>query len=152
MITFKTGNMFDETNWDFICNTVNTQGVMGAGIAKTFKEKCPDMFYQYKIDCKNGLYTPGCIRYWNIPKTERYIINFATKDHWKNPSKYEWIEQGFDCLYNDFKDYKNTSDELTTILMPPVGCGLGGLRFDVVKEMATSYFGQMRNMVILYEP
>lgn len=37
------GNIFD-TKADVICNAVNCIGVMGAGIAKAFADKFPEMY------------------------------------------------------------------------------------------------------------
>lgn len=52
-IQLVTGNLLDS-NCDILINTVNCVGVMGAGIAKQFKDRYPRMFKQYKLDCSNG--------------------------------------------------------------------------------------------------
>lgn len=52
-IQLVTGNLLDS-NCDILINTVNCVGVMGAGIAKQFKDKYPRMFKQYKLDYSSG--------------------------------------------------------------------------------------------------
>lgn len=56
MIQVKIGNIF-ESDKEVLVNTVNCVGVMGKGIAKTYKEKFPKMFEEYKYLCmKKKLY------------------------------------------------------------------------------------------------
>ena len=43
MIVFKKGNLFDS-ECQALVNTVNCIGVMGAGIAKQYKQRYPEMF------------------------------------------------------------------------------------------------------------
>lgn len=50
MIQVKIGNIF-ESNMDVLVDTINCVGVMGKGIAKTYKEKFPKMFDEYKDLC-----------------------------------------------------------------------------------------------------
>ena len=90
MIHFVKGNMF-ESDADALVNTVNTVGVMGAGVALAFKKQYPKNFSEYKIACDNGELKTGSILVVkeNDGKT---IINFPTKQHWKNGSEYEYIE------------------------------------------------------------
>ena len=42
-----------------LVNTVNTVGVMGAGIAKEFKRYYPKMFVTYRKVCRAQLFEPG---------------------------------------------------------------------------------------------
>src|SRR5216683_1177355 len=99
MITFTEGNLLDA-DADALVNTVNTVGVMGKGIALMFKEAFPSNFKSYEHACKQKE-----IRIGKVFATERedllgpkWIINFPTKEHWRNPSKIEWIEQGLNDL------------------------------------------------------
>ena len=58
MIQIKIGNIF-ESDKEVLVNTVNCVGVMGKGIAKTYKEKFPKMFEEYKNLCIKKEITPG---------------------------------------------------------------------------------------------
>ena len=53
MILFTKGNLF-ESNAEALVNTVNTEGVMGKGIALQFKETYPDNYRLYRKACKEN--------------------------------------------------------------------------------------------------
>src|SRR5215510_14854300 len=99
MMTFRQGNLL-EAPVEALVNTVNTVGVMGKGIALMFKEAFPDNFKAYEKACKNHE-----IRVGRMFATERrrlsgpkWIINFPTKEHWRSPSRKEWIAEGLQDL------------------------------------------------------
>ena len=50
MITIKEGDLFSAPR-GIICHQVNCMGVMGRGVAKTFKEKFPQAFKEYEHLC-----------------------------------------------------------------------------------------------------
>ena len=53
MIKYVKGNIL-ESDAEALVNPVNCVGVMGAGLAKQFKAKYPEMFDKYKELCKQG--------------------------------------------------------------------------------------------------
>ncbi len=91
MITYIKGNIFDSPA-QVLVNTVNTVGVMGKGIAKEFKRIYPDMFVKYRELCENKKLSVGQL--WLYKTTNKLILNFPTKKHWRFPSKTEYIETG----------------------------------------------------------
>ena len=104
---------------------------MGKGIALHFKEKFPYNFSVYAEACKRGELAVGkmlVVKDSNLDLGERLIINFPTKVHWRQPSKYEYIESGLKDLIRVIRDY-----EVSSIAVPPLGCGNGGLDWVVVK-------------------
>ena len=120
MIIDRTGDILDS-EFNCIVNTVNCVGVMGKGIALKIKNIMPDRYFEtYKNNCKNGLYKPGGVYFYEDSETN--IINFTTKDHWRNPSKKEWIISGL----NDFV-IKYPHWNIDEIAFPMLGCGCGGL-------------------------
>ncbi len=130
MITYITGNIFDD-NAMAIVNTVNTQGVMGKGLALQFKEKYPQNYLLYKKACKEGNIGIG-----NLFITEtitngkkRFIINFPTKTTWRRPSEYSFIQEGLMDLRNKIRDLS-----ITSIAIPPLGSHNGGLDWHRVKQ------------------
>src|SRR5882757_8496866 len=100
MITSTEGNLLDAKT-EALVNTVNTVGVMGKGIALMFKEAFPENLRAYTDACKKEQ-----IKIGHMFVTERqnwvggpkWIINFPTKQHWRNPSKIEWIRDGLQDL------------------------------------------------------
>ncbi|MBK8624009.1 MAG: macro domain-containing protein [Saprospiraceae bacterium] len=100
MITFTTGDMM-QSDAVALVNTVNTVGVMGKGIALQFKEAFKYNNKVYLDACKNKTLVPGkLVAVWdeNLQSGRKFIINFPTKVHWRQPSKYEYIDKGLDAL------------------------------------------------------
>jgi O-acetyl-ADP-ribose deacetylase (regulator of RNase III) len=126
-------NLLDD-DATVLVNTVNTVGVMGAGIALAFKQRFPVMFEQYRRECRIGAYRTGTVRTWPFedPSTDeqRYVLNFPTKAHWKQPSRYEYVEAGLASMTRWV-----ISERPSSIAMPPLGCGLGGLDWSRVRTM-----------------
>jgi O-acetyl-ADP-ribose deacetylase (regulator of RNase III) len=116
-----------------LVNTVNTVGVIGKGIALQFKEEFPKNFLTYKVACSSGELTPGKLlitKELNSNGEEKIIINFPTKLHWRNPSKYEYITEGLKDLTKAISEHN-----IKSIAIPPLGCGNGGLDWNIVKGM-----------------
>lgn len=141
----KNGNLLDS-DATAIVNTVNCIGVSGKGIALEFKKKYPKETLIYKKACKRGMVKIGkmCV----VPiNNNKWIINFPTKQHWRNDSKIEWIEAGLDELYILLKDSK-----LESIAIPPLGCGCGKLDWNIVKPLIIDKLSDLDTTVYLYEP
>jgi O-acetyl-ADP-ribose deacetylase (regulator of RNase III) len=122
-ITRGTGNLLTQ-DVDALVNTVNTEGIMGKGIALQFKKAWPAMFKAYEAACKRGDVTLGRMHVWepgSLPGP-RYIINFPTKRLWRARSKLIDIETGLQDLTRVIRDLG-----ITSIAIPPLGCGNGGL-------------------------
>lgn len=132
------GNLFDA-QVDVWVNPVNCEGVMGKGIAKQFKERFPAMFKDYQAYCRTGLLEPGGVHTWlNVSSAEAhptYIFNLATKDRWRNVSRWEWIHTGLDTTMALMNVW-----ELHTVAMPALGCGEGRLSWP---EVQSAIYGMM---------
>ena len=59
----------------------------------------------------------------------RYIINFPPKRHWRDKSRLEDIESGLTALADEIRQRK-----ISSIAIPPLGSGLGGLDWVDVRE------------------
>lgn len=147
MIVSTTGNLL-EADVDALVNTVNTVGVMGKGLALQFRQKYPDNYRAYAQACKAGRVVVGKMFVFERPLRPRYLINFPTKEHFRNPSKIEWIKDGLDDLVQHV-----TQNGVESIAIPPLGCGLGGLDWHVVKPMIVKAFSSVPQVrVLLFEP
>lgn len=140
-------NIF-ESDCQAIINTVNCVGVMGGGLAKQFRQRYPYMNDAYQRICARGEMRPGRIwPYWDGHE-RRWLINFPTKLDWRNPSELSYIEDGL-------KDLRRVTADLhlDSIAVPPLGCGLGGLRWDDVLPLIKEYLGDLdRVRVEIYPP
>lgn len=148
MIEFVKGNILNS-NSEVIINTVNTVGVMGKGIALQFKKAYPDNFTQYKNACENGELKIGKLNIFETGKiSPKYIINFPTKYHWRNPSKLSYIEDGLDELVRIVKE-----KDFKSIAIPPLGSGNGKLEWCIVKSLILNKLSTLSNIDIkIYEP
>ncbi len=148
-MTFRQGNLL-EARVDALVNTVNTVGVMGKGIALMFKEAFPANFRAYEEACKRKE-----VRVGHMFVTEnhaldgpRWLINFPSKQHWRQPSKFEWIVDGLEDLRRVIEE-KN----ITSIALPPVGCGNGGLEWSEVRPEIERILGALEAVdVVVFEP
>lgn len=129
-----------------LINTVNCQGVMGKGIALAFKEAYRDMFNDYSRKCKKGEVKVGFPYLYQV-SMNRKIINFPTKDSWKKNSKIEWIEQGLIFLAKHVKQWG-----ITSLAIPPLGCGNGGLNWSQVKPLVYKYLEPLGIEIEIYVP
>ncbi|MFN7904279.1 MAG: macro domain-containing protein [Pseudobdellovibrionaceae bacterium] len=145
MVTYLRGNIF-ETAAQVITNTVNCAGVMGAGLALEFKNRFPKMFDDYKIRCKKNEVIPGVPYLWEDNSVQ--ILNFPTKRHWKENSLITDIEDGLKYLAIHYQEMG-----LQSIALLPLGCGLGGLDWQVVKPLVEKHLGGLPDLeVYVYEP
>ncbi len=134
MLKYYEGTIFN-TPAKTLVNTVNCFGVMGAGIALEFKLRYPKMFLDYEEKCKNKEYKTGRPRLF---KDEMWILNFPTKNHWRYPSKMQWIEEGLQYFVNNYK-----RAEIESIAFPKLGTNNGGLDWKDVKEVMERYLGNL---------
>lgn len=135
MIRFKKGNILEGsdsiTDATFIVIPVNTMGVMGKGLAKQFGDKHPNIRKTYRNMCHYNQISRGGDIF-----IIRDFIMFATKEHWKRPSKYSYIATGLENIISHFSNVPNERLNGTlTIKIPKLGCGLGGLDYNVIKPM-----------------
>lgn len=149
MLRFTTGNLLDSSA-EALVNTVNTVGVMGKAIALQFKQAFPHNYELYKQACLTGQLTTGkvlAIKDSELLLGERLIINFPTKQHWKVPSKYEYVESGLIALVAYLKKYP-----VKSLAMPALGCGNGGLEWHKVKPLIEQHLSLLDMAIWVYEP
>ena len=93
-------NILSDTS-DGIVIPVNTAGVPGAGLALSWAKQYPDAARLYKTACKNRSFGIGNILVVTaipIEKPLQHFLCFPTKEHWRNPSRMEYIEAGLPVL------------------------------------------------------
>lgn len=79
---------------------------------------------------------------------QRWIINFPTKKHWRQPSRFEWIREGLVDLRRVSLDR-----HIQSIAIPPLGCGNGGLEWEQVRPAVAAALEDLREVDIrIYEP
>ena len=88
MLTYTTGDLL-KSDAKALVNTVNCEGYMGKGIAYQFKLQFPENNISYINACKNGNLKIGTLHYYK--EKEKLIINFPTKNKWREKSRMEYI-------------------------------------------------------------
>lgn len=121
-----------------VCTTNNVlksngELVMGAGIAKQFKEKFPNLPYKFGIQLR------GRKEYNILLSTidDIFIVGLQTKFHWKNPSDTFLIHRSLMQL----RDLTRILG-WERVLMTRPGCGNGGLDWGKVGPDFCSYLDE----------
>jgi uncharacterized protein YwgA/O-acetyl-ADP-ribose deacetylase (regulator of RNase III) len=135
-----------DSNAQTLVNTVNCVGVMGKGIALKFKGRFPDMFNDYFERCNRNEVRVGK-PYLFKRLTPPWILNFPTKGHWRSVSRIEDIVKGLKYLLQHYKEWG-----ITSVAVPPLGCGQGQLEWKIVGPTLYRYLNQLEIPVELYAP
>lgn len=145
-IVFTKGNLL-KSETEAIVNPVNCEGYMGKGLAYQFKLNFPENNKDYISACKDGRLQIGKVHYFL--ENNKIIVNFPTKDKWRQNSRVDYIEKGLDSLIELIEKIN-----ITSISIPPLGCGLGGLIWCEVKELILNKLSKLDNKVqiVIYEP
>ncbi|MEJ5259998.1 MAG: macro domain-containing protein [Anaerohalosphaeraceae bacterium] len=139
------GDLFSSKAQTLV-NTVNCTGIMGKGIAQQFKERFPDMFRDYVARCeRNEVQLGRPYLYKDLYGVS--IVNFPTKKHWRSVSRVEDIIKGLQYFLEKYKEWK-----ITSVAFPPLGCGNGGLEWDIVGPILYQNLSQIDISVEIYAP
>lgn len=125
-LIFKTGDLF-TSDAPALAHGVNTKGAMGAGVAKGFRERWPDMYEEYRTQCKSGLLEPGGLMGW-VAEDGPTIYNVASQDFPGPHARLEWLSAG---IYNALRDAESRGYD--RIAVPMIGAGIGGLKWPEVE-------------------
>ena len=141
MIIRCRGDIFDSDAVALV-NPVNCVGVMGKGLALEFKKRYPENFEAYARACSSDEVFTGEMYLWS--KDDMYIFNFPTKNHWRNPSRLEYIQEGLKDLSRLVRHH-----HIPSIAIPRLGCGLGGLSWAVIYPLIEAEFAELPEVHVL---
>lgn len=145
MIKVLIGDMFDSSAQTLV-NTVNCVGVMGKGVALEFKNRFPDMYKDYVKRCEARLVQLG-EPYLFARLTPPSILNFPTKEHWRSASQLDAIIRGLQYLESHYQEWG-----ITSLAVPPLGCGHGQLEWLVVGPTLYRYLKRLDLPIEIYAP
>lgn len=129
-----------------LVNTVNCVGVMGKGIALEFKKRFPDMYEDYIGRCGRKEVKVGA-PYLFKTLFPPQIINFPTKTDWRAFSRISDVENGLDYLVGHYREWG-----VTSLAVPPLGCGSGQLEWEDVGPLMYDRLKTMDIPIELYAP
>ncbi len=122
------GDIFNISGVSSYAHGCNCAGAMGKGIALQFRRKYPEMYLEYKAMCKNGIYNPGDVFDYNYG--DGHIYNLGTQATWRTKARIEYIEQSVKTMLE-----LAVRENVTKIAIPAIGAGLGGLKWEDVKDV-----------------
>lgn len=145
MIIYRPGEDIFESGAEVLVNPVNCVGVMGAGLAKEFKQRYPGMYRRYvQLVLDHELDYP---RPYEVTDGSQRILLLPTKKHWREKSSLPLIDQ---MLQRTFLGY--VKEPPSSIAVPMLGCGLGGLEWGEVRPLIEGWLGSLDAMVYVYGP
>lgn len=139
MIKYYTGNIL-ESDVNIICQQVNHQGVMGAGLAKQIKDKYPEVMNSYLDICKlpfEIIRRNGVIA-WSTINVDKVIASIFGQEYYgtdRRHTDYFAISRGLETvrLYAESKSY--------AVAIPHgMGAGLGGGEWNVISAIIHDVF------------
>ena len=75
------GDIFRIEGVSSYAHGCNCAGAMGKGIAVQFKDKYPEMYFEYKLLCKENKFCPGDV--FDYDYGNRHIYNLGTQATWR---------------------------------------------------------------------
>lgn len=115
-----------NSNDTWICHGVNTLGFFNAGVAKAIRQKWPNVYMEYYKYFRN--YRLGEYQVVNIGS--KNVVNLFTQKTIGYSGKHASIEAITISLYDFIQDFNPES-----ISISKIGCSLGGLKWEDVKEV-----------------
>lgn len=120
------GDLF-EGGYPAIGHGVNLAGLMGAGIAKVFREEYPDMYTVYRTKCLERTLHLGGFMPWEEDGT--VIFNLATQTNPGPDASLAAVVSAVEgALAACFSYY-----DVPELAVPRLGCGIGGLQWENVQ-------------------
>lgn len=126
MITHKTGNIF-TTELQAIGHGVNTQGVMGSGIAVAVKKIHPNVYKEYRDVCLGRGMSGGDLLVVQSTTDGKFIFNLASQEGTGANATYSFLRTS---VRKGLAYCVETN--LLELALPQIGCGIGALEWEVV--------------------
>lgn len=133
-----------------IVNPVNAIGVAGLGLALKFKEAFPVNHAAYERECAQRRLQAGGIFVTEMVDNGaglRYVVNLATKQHFRDASQIEWVQAGAARMRVWAEGVGCRS-----IATPALGAGLGQLEWGEVRRVLSEEFSSSGVVLHMYPP
>lgn len=144
MITLCCGSIFDS-ECQTLVNPANCVGTLGKGLALEFKKRFPAMVPEYQAVCRAKRMRVGIPHLWR--GEPHWVLNFPTKDHWRQPSTMQMVVSGLEYVVKYAKGLG-----ITSMAFPALGCGLGGLKWSAVRPEMEARLAMLDADVEIYAP
>lgn len=148
-IRHTVGNILQSMS-DAVAIPVNTVGVPGAGLALEAASAYPNWRDSYKLMCQQRALKVGEVTFICEVSPGKYLISFPTKQHWKYPSKLEWIDAALAHLARNHMTLARMG--IRSVALPMLGCGRGGLEWSAVRALIYKHFEHHEMDIEVYGP
>jgi len=150
---YAQGDIF-ESGCEALVNPVNCVGVMGAGLAKQFRDRFLDYHADYMLKCRRFQIKVGHLDEYEVPvpvgKMPHYIFSAPTKKHFRDKSHPSTVF----LLIGQCIGAARKLD-LNSLAIPALGCGCGGLDWAEMKPKITEVMNNhpvSTPDILIYEP
>jgi len=100
--------------------------------------------------CSTGKLVPGKVQLITRMLKPNFIVNFPTKDDWRNKSNLEYIRTGLDSFLSCLE---KEQEKIKSIGIPALGCGLGDLKWEEVRSILIDKLSSLTDYdIVLYSP
>jgi O-acetyl-ADP-ribose deacetylase (regulator of RNase III) len=121
---------------------------MGAGIATGFRDRYPEMYEEYRRRCKAQPreFNLGDAFLWKADD-KPWVFNLGTQEGiWRARASYEAIETALTSMRE-----QADREGVTSIAVPRIGVGYGGLSWRKVREIIEKVFTAWPGDLTVYE-
>lgn len=113
-----------ESGMQTLVNPCNVAGAAGKGLSLEFRKRVPGFYQRYRELCFSGQFEVTQLWRYKWKETGQQIVSLPTKGHWRERSDPVLIETNLEKLV-----MMAESLEITSLAIPPLGCGNGGLDY-----------------------
>lgn len=132
IVSVEVRDIFTAPAQTLVC-PVNMMGTMGKGLALAFKRRYPGLDQAYQRACKNFVLSSKGSSMVGVGN-DQYVLLFATKYHWRNPSQLNLIRGVLTRLSEQYETMG-----ITSLAVPMIGCGEGKLDWYDVYPLIVQY-------------
>lgn len=130
---------------DCMAVPVNTVSVMGAGMALALKCMHPKLAVSHRLWCERGAQGGDILcTHFRTPGGAQIFL-LATKEDWRMRSRIGWVETGLRHILGVMRPN-------STVALPLLGCGRGGLHRPKVEELMQKVFSPIQDKIALVYP
>lgn len=152
-LSVKQGNLLNEEEATFIVNASNTKLILGSGVSMAFKRHCGNELQQeMSNNLKNieGILNQGDVVSTSSGKATNFIyaLHVAIMDY-NSGVKYDKklptlhiIQVALQNIENYLKWYWNEKKKTIKLVLPLMGCGVGGLSKVDVINLYSDFFNR----------
>ena len=140
---FRDADIF-EVEAEALSHGCNTQGATG-GLAGAVFSRYPEMKKSYHYRCERGLVFPGeaFIYETGLSDSFSYIYNLFTQIMPGANADMELIRLSLEFMLEHMKE-----NDVKSVNIPQIGCGIGGLKWEEVQPLLEKIFGPEEDLVL----